>query len=59
MCNVLCFNKLSQNFKKYQLQKMLNNNARDLMGNPVDVDKINNFINTADCCKNCVKNTTK
>ena len=56
MCNDCCFKKLAELSKKHQLKNMLQNNTIEVFDQKIDKNKIMDFINNQDCCKNCLKN---
>ena len=53
MCKVYCMEKIAQLVKKFKLQKMKNSGNNDMLDRPIDVKKIDFFIENEDCCKFC------
>ena len=45
--------KIAQLIKKFKLQKMKNSGNNDMLDRPIDVKKIDFFIENEDCCKFC------
>ena len=53
MCKLFCYDKLAELSKKHQLKQMLNTSTRDMLGDLPNRDKMLDYINNFDCCKNC------